>query len=88
MGGLILMAVRNKRKLPSIQTDVWLNMPDNTPEALALVYINYCTYSKRKTLRAQIDLPKMHPFPALQKGRHQAAPGGARQRQAQGGRRP
>ena len=72
------MAMRNKRKLPSIWTDVLLNVPDKTLEALVFVYINYCTYSKKKTLRPQIDLLKIHPVPALQKGR----------RQAQGGRRP
>ena len=76
------MAMRNKRKLPSIQTDVWLNMPDNTLEALAFVYINYCTYSKNKTIRPQIDTPKIHPVPALQKERRQAAPDSARRRQA------
>ena len=69
------MAMRNKHNLPSIQTDVWLNMPASTLEALAFVYINYCTYSKKKTLRPQIDLPKIHSAPALQKGRRQAAPG-------------
>ena len=68
------MEMHNTRKLPSIQTDVWLNMPDSTLEALAFVYVNYCTYSKKKALRLQIDLPKIHPVLALQKGRRQAAP--------------
>ena len=76
------MAMRNKRKLPSVQTDVWLNVPDNTLEALASVYITYCTYSKKKTLCPQIDLHKIHPVPALQKERRQAAPDSARRRQA------
>ena len=71
----------NQHKLPSIQTADWLNMSDDTLEALVIVYINNHTHNKVNTLLTQIYSLEIGSVPSLQKG-------GARWRQPQGGRRP
>ena len=69
-------------KLPFIQTADRLNMSDDTLEALVIVCINNHTHNKVNTLITQIYSLEIGSVPSPAKGRHQAAPGGARRRQA------
>ena len=61
--------------LPSIQTAGWLNMSDDTLEALVIVYINNHTYNKVNTLLTQIYSFEIGSVLSLAKGRCQATPG-------------
>ena len=59
-------------------------MSNDTLEALVIVYSNNHTYNKVNTLLAQIYSLEIGSVSSPAEGRRQAAPGGARRRQAQG----
>ena len=82
------MPMNNQLKLSCIQTADWLNMSDDTPEALVIVYINHHTYNKVNTLLTQIYSLEIGSVPSPAKWRRQVVPGGARRRRAQGSQSP
>ena len=51
------MPINNKHTSPSNQTADWLNMSDDTLEALVIVFFNNHTYNKVNTLLTQIYIP-------------------------------
>ena len=72
---MVPMPINNQHKLSSIQTAGWLNMSDDTLEALVTVFFNNHTYSKVNALLTQIYSLEIGSVPSCAKGRRQAAPG-------------